>query len=112
MNESKQIVFRIQVLKKDGNTINKDFNTANAAIRALWRIRNVGEGYMGYINESGITSMLLLKLGRQRGVNIKYMGGEAISDKASTICEKRPFVKISTASRTWRRLPNRFNELQ
>lgn len=91
--------FVMFAMKKNGDERRKECDTINEAVRALWRVRDVVEGYIHVIH-GGRKYKLLAKIGRRRGINTRF----------ATAVDGRPALK--KAGDGWQRLPSRFNDLQ
>lgn len=99
MTSEQKIEFQVIAVRADGDHVEKTYPKVNHAIRALWRLRNIKEGFV-YVVTDGHRSKLLTKVGRRRGI-LQFLKLQ--------VPKSLPKLKLSPGN--WIRLPNRFNEL-
>ncbi len=96
-----KIIFRLHAIKKNREERCKDYTKINEAVEALWKIRDVVEGFVTLIDiNGGIRIKLVAKIGRRRGINIKY----------AAMVKGRPMLK--KAGEGWQRLPSKFSTFE
>ena len=98
------VSFIMTAEKRNGDVRKKVSPKVNHALRALWRVREVIEGYV-VAQVGGHAYRLFGKMGRKRAFNIKHgivHNGER---------NERPPVKAHAAG-DWQRLPCKYNDLK
>lgn len=90
--------FRVLATKRDGERRDKVYSKINHALRALWRIRDVREGYIRVTQGLLVRQSMIAKIGRKR----------CVWRELAELPPGRPVVKDMPS---WSRLPSRFNEI-